>query len=138
MRAGGDRIGPEGCALTSAAMVLNYYGADVNPGTLNACLGAFAEDIYWSQAVGCVNGKVTGANALDFSWPNLDQILSKGKPAIVGLLGGQAGSHFVVVTSGGGGDASNYTDHRPVGRIDESHPPDADQPGLQPALDSHV
>ena len=109
MRAGGDRIGPEGCALTSAAMVLNYYGADVNPGTLNACLGAFAEDIYWSQAVGCVKGKVTGANALDFSWPNLDQILAKGKPAIVGLLGGQAGSHFVVVTSGGGGDASNYT-----------------------------
>ncbi|MGI8857199.1 MAG: transglycosylase SLT domain-containing protein, partial [Thermomicrobiales bacterium] len=108
MRAGGDRIGPFGCALTSATMVLNYYGAGTDPGTLNACLGSYAEDIYWSQAVGCVNGKVTGANAFDFSWPNLDQVLAKGKPAIVGLLGGQAGSHFVVVTSGGGGDASNY------------------------------
>ncbi len=108
MQAAGDSIGNFGCAVTSTAMVLNYYGADINPPRLNQCLGQGADLLYWTQAVPCAKGAVTGYNGFDFSWQNLDQVLSKGKPAIVGMIRGQTGMHFVVVTAGSGGSASNY------------------------------
>ncbi|GEM_PF-2045792 len=108
MYAAGDSIGNFGCAVTSTAMVLNYYGAGLTPPQLNQCLGQYADLLYWAQAVPCAKGAVTGNNGFDFSWQNLDQVLSAGKPAIVGMLRGQTGMHFVVVTAGGGGQASNY------------------------------
>lgn len=108
MYAAGDSIGNFGCAVTSTAMVLNYYGAALTPPQLNQCLGQAADLLYWAQAVPCAKGAVTGSNGFDFSWPNLDQVLNAGKPAIVGMIRGQTGMHFVVVTAGGGGSASNY------------------------------
>jgi hypothetical protein len=108
MQAAGDSIGNFGCAVTSTAMVLNYYGADINPPRLNQCLGQGADLLYWTQAVPCAKGAVTGYNGFDFSWQNLDQVLTKGRPAIVGMIRGQTGMHFVVVTAGSGGSASNY------------------------------
>ena len=56
----------------------------------------------------CTKGAVSGGVETDFSWSALDAILGSGRPAIVGMLGGIVGTHFVVVTSGGGGLADNY------------------------------
>ncbi len=113
MQAAGDSIGNFGCAVTSTAMVLNFYGAPLTPAQLNACLGQGADLLYWTQAVPCAKGAVTGYNGFDFSWQNLDQVLAAGKPAIVGMLRGQTGMHFVVVTAGSGGSASNYAVNDP-------------------------
>ncbi len=108
MQSAGDSMGNFGCALNSTAMVLNYYGANTDPPQLNKCLGQYADLLYWGQAVRCGNGAVVGNTNFDFSWQNLDQVLSAGKPAIIGMVRGPTGMHFIVVTAGGGGNASNY------------------------------
>jgi len=107
MQSAGDQIGNYGCAMTSTSMILNFYGASMTPAALNACLKGAADPLYWTQAPGCVKGLVNGGNRVNFSWPVLDQTLSNG-PAIVGMLRGQTGMHFVVVTAGGGGNAAGY------------------------------
>jgi hypothetical protein len=108
MKSGADTIGGAGCALTSTAMLLNYYGASLSPAALNTCLGAGADPIDWKAVPACTNNVVTGGDRIDFTWPDLDALLASGRPAIVGMLRGLTGSHFVVVTSGGGGLAQNY------------------------------
>ena len=108
MKSGADTIGGAGCALTSAAMLLNYYGASLSPAALNGCLGGSADPIDWKAVPACTSNVVTGGDRLDFTWTDLDALLSSGRPAIVGMLRGLTGSHFVVVTSGGGGLAQNY------------------------------
>jgi hypothetical protein len=108
MQSGGDQIGNYGCALTSTAMVLNYYWASMTPSKLNACLKGAADPLFWSQAPACTNGVVNGGDRVDFSWPALDKALSSGQLAIVGMLRGQTGMHFIVVTAGGGGNAADY------------------------------
>lgn len=109
MQLGGDPIGGYGCALTSTTMLLNYYGAFLSPTDLNACLGSAADPLVWQAATGCTSGKVQGGVRADFSWDQLDADLKTGSPAIVGMLRGQTGTHFVVVTRGGGGEADGYT-----------------------------
>ena len=108
MKSGSDTIGGAGCALTSAAMLLNYYGSQLSPAQLNSCLGGGADPIDWKAVPACTSKVVTGGDRLDFTWQDLDALLASGRPAIVGMLRGQTGSHFVVVTSGGGGLASSY------------------------------
>jgi hypothetical protein len=104
----GDEIGGFGCALTSVTMIMNHFGAVMTPAELNECLGPSANPLVWARPPGCTNGLVRGGNRLDFSYPALDDALAGGAPVVVGLMGGQAGSHFVVVTSGGGGNAADY------------------------------
>jgi len=89
-------------------MLLNYYGASLSPAQLNACLGGSADPIDWKAVPACASNLVTGGDRIDFAWPDLDALLASGRPAIVGMLRGLTGSHFVVVTSGGGGLAQNY------------------------------
>jgi len=108
MQSGSDSIGGAGCALTTAAMMLNYYGAAFSPAQLNSCLGGGADPIVWKSVPSCTKGLISGGDRIDFTWTDLDALLASGRPAIVGLLRGQTGSHFVVVTSGGGGLAQNY------------------------------
>jgi hypothetical protein len=108
MRPTGETLGAVGCAVTSAAMVLDYYSAELTPADLSDCLGAKAVPIYWSRAVLCTGGRVGGAVSSFFEWSLLDTVLAAGRPAIVELLGGPLGSHFVVVTSGGGDLADQY------------------------------
>jgi hypothetical protein len=103
-----DSIGGYGCALTSTAMLLNYYGSALTPAQLNSCLGGGADPIAWKSVPTCTNGLVSGGDRIDFTWTDLDALLASGRPAIVGLIGGSTGSHFVVVTSGGGGLAQSY------------------------------
>ena len=108
MKSQSDTIGGAGCALTSAAMMLNYYGSSLTPVQLNTCLGANADPVAWKSVPDCTDGIVGGGDKIDFTWTDLDALLAAGRPAIVGMLGGQQGSHFVVVTQGGGGVADNY------------------------------
>lgn len=109
MQAGGDSIGSYGCALTSTAMLLNYFGQTISPAQLSACLGSAADLLQWWDVDRCTAGHAHFVDEPDFSWPALDAILAAGSPAIVGFRGGPAGMHFVVVTAGrGGGDGSNY------------------------------
>jgi Peptidase_C39 like family/WD40-like Beta Propeller Repeat len=108
MKSGSDTIGGAGCALTATAMLLNYYGSALSPPQLNSCLGTLADPIDWKAVPNCTGGIVTGGDRLDFTWTDLDALLASGRPAIVGMLRGQTGSHFVVVTSGGGGLAQSY------------------------------
>ncbi len=108
MLAGGDPIGGFGCALTSTAMLLDYFGANITPPQLSACLGGLADPVDWASAPACTHGQVTGGARFDFSWPQLDSILGSGRPAIVGMMRGLTGMHWVVVASGGGDYAQNY------------------------------
>src|SRR5262249_21073801 len=59
MKSGADTIGGAGCALTSTAMLLNYYGASLNPAALNTCLGASADPIDWKAVPACTSNVVT-------------------------------------------------------------------------------
>jgi hypothetical protein len=108
MRYAGDSIGGYGCALTSTAMVLNYFGVSTNVSLLNDCMGSNADPLFWGVAPRCSGGLVQGGVLAAFSWDRLDAVLAKGDPEIVGVVRGQTGSHFVVVTSGGGQVADGY------------------------------
>jgi len=109
MQAGGDPIGAYGCALTSTAMLLNYYGSILTPAELNACLGSSADPIVWAAAPECSHASIAFGARSDFSWEAVDNVLETGSPVIVGMVRGQTGMHFVVVTSGRGGLSENYT-----------------------------
>ena len=80
----------------------------LSPAELNTCLGPGADPIVWQSAPACTSGKVQGGERTDFSWEAMDAFLQAGKPVIVGMLRGVTGSHFVVVTRGGGGEADSY------------------------------
>ena len=108
MKSDADSIGGAGCALTSTAMLLNYYGSSLTPAQLNSCLAGNADPIDWKAVPGCTNGLISGGDRIDFTWPDLDLLLAAGRPAIVGMIRGKTGSHFVVVTQGGGGVADTY------------------------------
>lgn len=108
MKYAGDSIGGYGCALTSTAMMLNYFGAGVDVSQLNDCMGTNADPLYWGVAPKCSDGKVSGGGLTPFAWSKLDTTLAGGNPEIVGVVRGQNGSHFVVVTSGGGDVADAY------------------------------
>ncbi len=109
------KLGDFGCAVTGAAMLLNSYGLDgVTPDALlNGCLGDMAAPLYqagWFQIAGsgCSNNRLKGGSRVRFSWNDLDATLKNG-PALVGLIGGQTYTHFLVVTSGHDDFADTYT-----------------------------
>ena len=105
-----DTLGGSGCAIASAAMVLNYYQSGSDPNTLNTCLAERAVPFNWRNLLDttCSGGKTNNVERNSFSWASLDTLLGQGQPAIVGLLGGQTGVQFVVVVSGADGIASTY------------------------------
>ena len=101
-------IGEAGCALTSAAMVFNYYGASTDPPTLNTCLGDYACPLYWQIAAdNCSHGQATWQGVPTFSWERLEQELANGRPPLLRMV--KDYSHYVVVISGSGSDPANYT-----------------------------
>ena len=114
MRTCNQTISAAGCALTSSAMVLKYYGVRTDPPTLNACLGDRACPLnWWPVASSCSENKVSGVAFLQgFSYSTIDQDLANGKPVIVWLS--TRGTHFVVVTGGSGSRPSGYTINDPA------------------------
>jgi hypothetical protein len=106
------RISDSGCAIVAATMLLNFAGVPLQPDELiSRCLPNSASPLLpngWSDiSQRCGSGRVQGMVRAPFNWDNLNNLLNKG-PAIVGLLGGQTGIHFVLVTGGTGSIAGNY------------------------------
>lgn len=101
-----NNINNVGCALTSLAMIFQYYGANHNPGTLNSCLGTDACPLYWGskKVSSCSSNKVAWVSWPTFSYSRLEQEL-KSRPVILDI-GNSV--HFVVVLSGSGNDPRNY------------------------------
>lgn len=111
MRPANEKIGTAGCPLASAAMLLNYYNVpDIDPGKLNSnCLTDQSLPFDWFLPPrNCSQGRVQGGVRQDFSWTELNNGLQRGQPVIVGMLGGQTGTHYVVVVGGSDSIASTY------------------------------
>ncbi len=92
----------EGCAVASAAMVLASYGADLDPGRLNAHLrdnGGFTGNgwLYWEKA--CTYPPVVAEHIYedDASHFLIDWNLLRGNPVIVRLRYPDGITHFVVI-----------------------------------------
>jgi hypothetical protein len=95
-------IGAEGCALTSAAMALAFYGADVDPQRLNQFLlqnRGFTERgwIYWEAAAEYEPGRVFHAYEDLPSYRLMDWNLLRKNPVIVRIRRPEGGTHFVLV-----------------------------------------
>jgi hypothetical protein len=103
-----DTLGTAGCALTSAAMVLKWYGADTDPHRLNAYLtshhGYVGNGYLVWEAAAKVGNRVKKAYEDLPSYWRIDSQLMKGNPVIVRLHFPGGGMHFVVVAGKRGFD----------------------------------
>lgn len=95
-------MGAEGCAVSSSAMVLAFYGQDVDPGRLNAFLamnGGFTPEgwLYWEKAADYVPGIVRHAYEDLPSYFLIDSNLLRGNPVIVRIRLRTGIAHFVVI-----------------------------------------
>jgi hypothetical protein len=107
-RWGRDRLGPsdgtlgkEGCAVSSVAMVLGFYGVDTDPKRLNEYLGrsgGYTRQgwIYWERAAEIAPGKVRHVYEDLPSHRLVDWNLMRGNPVIVRVRL-RGGTHFVVI-----------------------------------------
>ena len=95
-------IGLEGCAITSVAMMLRYYGINTDPNALNAWLtanGGYANDdmLIWDAITRYTGGRVAFSGWLG---PDLNTILAEldaGRPVVAEVsIGGN--QHFVLLT----------------------------------------
>jgi len=106
----GSTICSQGCALTSAAMVMAYYGVDTDPKRLNNAIGRAGYDenywIYWSAVSDACHDETnqieySPGTVKPFDTTVLNTHLDAGHPVIVNVEG-----HFVVVT--GRSDGTYY------------------------------
>jgi hypothetical protein len=104
-----NTLAAEGCAVTSAAMVLASYGIKLDPGRLNAFLtqtGGYTERgwIHWEAAAAYEPGKVRHAYEDLPSYRLIDWNLLKGNPVVVRVRPPGRGTHFVLVVGKAGFD----------------------------------
>jgi hypothetical protein len=104
-----DTVGEQGCALTSAAMILSYYGIDTDPERLNQFLnanGGYTPNgwIYWEKAAALAPTRVEKAYEDLPSYALIDQNLLAGNPVIVRLTLRNGTTHFVVLVGKQGWD----------------------------------
>jgi len=97
-----DTIGQEGCAITSAAMVLRAYGVDTDPQRLNTYLtthGGYVGDglLVWESAAEVGGGQVKKAYEDLPSYALIDAQILKGNPVIIRVHLRNGTTHFVVV-----------------------------------------
>ncbi|RYD70650.1 MAG: hypothetical protein EOP84_26325 [Verrucomicrobiaceae bacterium] len=102
-------IGAEGCAVSSAAMVLSSYGIDTDPQRLNSFLnereGYTPQGwIYWEKAAELAPDKVRHVYEDLPSYRLIDTNLLRGNPVIVRLRQPGGMTHFVVVAGKDGFD----------------------------------
>ncbi len=103
-----DTLGSAGCAVTSAAMVLKWYGADTDPQRLNNYLtGHHGYEgtgyIIWEKAAKLGDHVKKAYEDLPSYW-RIDHQLMKGNPVIVRLHFPNGGMHFVVIAGKRGFD----------------------------------
>jgi Peptidase_C39 like family len=95
-------MGDEGCAVASAAMVLAYYGVNVDPGVLNTFLtgnDGFTPQgwVYWEKAAAFAPAKVRHVYEDAPSYYLIDSNLLRGNPVIVRVRLRSGVTHFVVI-----------------------------------------
>lgn len=100
-------LGQEGCAVTSAAMVLASYGADLDPGRLNAFLqthGGYTGQgwLYWEKAADYPPSLAEHVYEDDASHFLIDWNLLRGNPVIVRLRYPNGITHFVTIVGKSG------------------------------------
>jgi hypothetical protein len=114
----------EGCAVSSAAMVLSFYGLQLDPGQLNEFL--IAHDGYttegwlrWEKAADFVPGKAKHVYEDLPSFFLIDSNLVRGNPVIIRLrlpggvthfvvIVGKRGFHYLIQDPGSGGEQGVY------------------------------
>jgi hypothetical protein len=104
-----DTVGQEGCAVTSVAMVLSYYGIDTDPQRLNAFLtatGGYTPNgwLYWEKAAAIAPDRAEKAYEDPPSYALIDRELLAGNPVIVRLTLHNGTTHFVVIVGKQGWD----------------------------------
>ncbi len=104
-----NTLGAEGCAVTSAAMVLASYGLDTDPGRLNALLktndGYTPQGwIYWEKAAEVAPARVRHVYEDLPTYALIDRNLSRRNPVIVRLRYPSGTTHFVVIAGKQGFD----------------------------------
>ena len=115
-RWGDDELGPTpstmgeaGCAVSSAAMVLAFYGQDIDPGRLNAFLsdsGGYTPEgwLYWEKAADFHPGLARHAYEDLPSYFLIDSNLERGNPVIIRIRLPNGITHFVVIVGKAGFD----------------------------------
>jgi hypothetical protein len=114
----------EGCAVSSAAMVLAFYGFDLDPGQLNKFLithDGFTPEgwLLWEKASDFVPGKAKKAYEDLPSFFLIDGNLLRGNPVIIRLrlaggvthfvvIVGKRGFHYLIQDPGSGGQEGVY------------------------------
>jgi hypothetical protein len=98
-----------GCAVCSAAMVLAFYGQDIDPGRLNDFLsdnGGYTPQgwIYWEKAADYHPGVARHAYEDLPSYYLIDSNLERGNPVIVRIRLSNGVTHFVVIIGKNGFD----------------------------------
>ena len=127
-------IGGEGCAVSSAAMVLAYYGVNVDPGILNAFLtnndGYTPQGwLYWEKAAAFAPGKAKHIYEDAPSYYLVDSNLLRGNPVIIRIrlrsgithfvvIVGKRGFHYLIQDPGSSGDNGIYPLYRLVAKIE--------------------
>src|ERR1700693_4824507 len=117
-------MGEEGCAVSSAAMVLAFYGQDIDPGRLNAFLsnsGGYTPQgwLYWEKAADYQPGLVRHTYEDLPSFFLIDSNLIRGNPVIIRLrlpggithfvvIVGKRGFHYLIQDPGSGGEQGVY------------------------------
>lgn len=102
-------LGAQGCAVSSAAMVLNFYGVKTDPQQLNWYLSANAGYtnegwLYWERAADLAPNRVRHVYEDLPSYFLIDWNLAKGNPVIVRLRFPSGMTHFVVIAGKNGFD----------------------------------
>ncbi len=95
-------MGQVGCAVTSVAMVMKFYGVDVDPGRLNVFLrdhGGYDEnnDLRWEGPPVLAPERVRHVYEDLPSYYLIDSNLEHGNPVIIRLHLASGSTHFVVV-----------------------------------------
>lgn len=102
-------LGAEGCAVSSAAMVMASYGVDTDPQRLNRYLtdheGYTPQGwLYWEKAAELTGEKVEKAYEDLPAYSLIDCNLLRGNPVIVRLRLKSGTTHFVVIAGKSGSD----------------------------------
>lgn len=95
-------MGQVGCAVTSVAMVMKFYGVDVDPGRLNVFLrehGGYNEenDLRWEGPPVLAPDQVRHVYEDLPSYYLIDSNLARGNPVIIRLHLESGSTHFVVI-----------------------------------------
>jgi hypothetical protein len=127
-------IGGEGCAVSSAAMVLAYYGVNVDPGILNTFLtnndGYTPQGwLYWEKAAAFAPGKAKHVYEDAPSYYLIDSNLLRGNPLIIRIhlrsgithfvvIVGKRGFHYLIQDPASSGDTGIYPLYRLAAKIE--------------------